>query len=285
MIFSLIVTTRNRISELIRFFDSIEKQLFDFDCLEVIFINQSKVRLDTFYEFKNVVNFIEIITEPKGLSAARNIGLKISKGTIVCFPDDDCWYDSFVLKNVYDFFKSNLDFDILCLNVFDPIKNISYGKRPLDVMREVDFGNLFELPISVGIFIKMVNIDRKDVYFREDLGAGSFLGSGEETELLFRLKKLSNRIIYNGYYKVFHPVYEFSSLDYDKYYSYGIGFGYLNCFFLKKGYFEFFPFFINILIRTVGGILINIFNFTKCRLYFFRFKGILRGFILCLSKL
>lgn len=73
------------------------------------------------------IKYIHI--EQKGLSLARNIGLKYVKGDIVAFPDDDCEYPADLLKEVNDFFVSCNEYEIFaCKSIDKNLKVNSNGK-------------------------------------------------------------------------------------------------------------------------------------------------------------
>ena len=45
---------------------------------------------------------LELVESARGLSRARNAGLRMIAGDIVSFPDDDCWYPPDLLQRVAD---------------------------------------------------------------------------------------------------------------------------------------------------------------------------------------
>ena len=106
MKFSLIVCTLGRYEELDQLFESLRKQTYsDF---EVILVDQNDKDYlnEIINEYSNEFDIRHIFSE-KGLSRARNIGLKYVSGQIVAFPDDDCWYPIDLLERVNNFFQDN----------------------------------------------------------------------------------------------------------------------------------------------------------------------------------
>jgi glycosyltransferase involved in cell wall biosynthesis len=95
---SLVVATLGRTVQLDRLFESLARQ--DFTDFEVIVVDQNPDdRLE--YLFKRGFPFpLSRIHTPnaRGLSRARNAGWKVAKGELVIFPDDDCWYPSWLLS-------------------------------------------------------------------------------------------------------------------------------------------------------------------------------------------
>src|ERR1700757_3730159 len=55
----------------------------------------------------------EVLTSDRGLSRARNRGLRECSGDIVGFPDDDCWYEVDTLAKVAERFAEEPPLDML----------------------------------------------------------------------------------------------------------------------------------------------------------------------------
>jgi hypothetical protein len=277
MKFSIIFTTidNTRKKEILRLLDSLKKVNVK---LQIIFIYQkNKFNIDKMILSK-LSTFSEIIKKEicvTSLSNARNIGLNYVTGDIIVFSDDDCWYNETILSDVEKyFFTSNID--ILCTNVYDPIINKYYGNRPIDI-KEINLFNICKLPISVGIFVKKETIDK--IRFNENIGAGTNIGSGEETFFLYELFKKNKKIIYDGNLNVYHPANYSDNYNIDKAYLYGIGFGYINALILKDKNFKHMFYFIYIVFRSMLGIFIKLLTFNKnYNIYVKRFKGIIKGF-------
>jgi glycosyltransferase involved in cell wall biosynthesis len=225
---SLIVTTNgNRMLEIDRLFLSIANQ--SFDNYEIILVlqgfndykeNEIKsllLKYNLFYKATLIKS--DLIS----LSKARNIALNYIDGEIVCFPDDDCWFPINFFKQVLDVIKNN-QVDVLCTNVFDPIKGLFYGKhRNIKAERvKINQLNSFKYPISVGIFIKTNNLGK--LKFNESIGLGTKIGSGEETDLIHNLLALNNSIYFFPKLKVFHEIDNFNILSKIKNYSLGYGY-------------------------------------------------------------
>jgi glycosyltransferase involved in cell wall biosynthesis len=87
---SLIVPTLNEKNNIINFLDSYSKQTHKF--YEVIFVdgnsNDNTIQILQTYQ-KKIPEIRVCRTKKRGVSVARNIGLKISKGDYVCFMDAD----------------------------------------------------------------------------------------------------------------------------------------------------------------------------------------------------
>jgi glycosyltransferase involved in cell wall biosynthesis len=95
---SLVVATLGRTAELEKLFKSLAAQ--DRADFEVIVVDQNTDdRLVPLCQgdWPFPVRRIHTPTA-RGLSRARNAGLKIAQGELIIFPDDDCWYPPFLLS-------------------------------------------------------------------------------------------------------------------------------------------------------------------------------------------
>jgi glycosyltransferase involved in cell wall biosynthesis len=275
--FSLVLTSCDRVDDLFRFLAGLNKSQFT-GSIEVIFVNQGQVleNLSARLPESVVLHCLEI-GHKLPLSEARNLALMKSNGDIIGFPDDDCWYSPTVLVSLHKLFEELPCIQCICTNVFDPDRGLSYGGRPIGTRRTVNFSNIFSLPISVGIFVRRGAFEAAGARFDESLGAGTVLGSGEETELIARLLESGADILYAGDVSVFHPVPNYDQNDASKFHAYGLGYGYLSSKFVRKGHYIVMLNLINLIIRSLGGFVIFIFNRKKRNVYQSRLNGILRG--------
>lgn len=283
MKFSLIVTTQgNRKEDVVRFLQSLKKQKnTEF---EVILVDQSEgIEIKKIIESLNI-NFTikHIFVSKMSLSKARNIGIKHADGDIICFPDDDCWYEENLLSKIEKKFIDNPKYSVLCFNVYDPNTNKFYGKDREKLNNDIDINlkNIFKIPISVGIFIKIQDI--KEIRFDENLGVGARWGSGEETDLIIRLYNKNLKIKYINGINIFHPAVLFTNNEVIKAYKYGEGFGALIYKSINRDIknirliIELF----NVLIKSmVGFVIYGIIGGIKSKIYINRFKGIINGII------
>lgn len=277
MDFSLILTSHDRPEDLLRFFHALSEQRF-LGSVEIIFVNQGS---PLSYSLPNMPDSFEMHYIEVGhrlpLSEARNLALKKATGNIIGFPDDDCWYESNLLKSIHHIFEEQLKVQCVCTNVFDPIRGLPYGNRPVNVRIPITFANIFSLPISVGIFIRQNAFKAIGARFDEFLGAGTFFGSGEETELIARLLESGANILYTGEISVYHPVPIIDKSDARKFYAYGLGYGYLSSIFIKNGNFIVAAHLVKTLVRSLGGAAVFLFNKEKRAAYFGRFLGAIKG--------
>ena len=92
MRFSLIMATLGRFDEIRIFLDSIDLQNYtDFELI-IVDQNEENILGDIILPYKKKFYINHIRIKEKGLSLARNVGIKYAKGDIIAFPDDDCIY-------------------------------------------------------------------------------------------------------------------------------------------------------------------------------------------------
>lgn len=104
---SVIIPTYNRIDSLRRTFSYLEKSKLK--PLEVLIIDQSNADfsklIQTLCGEEDELNVVYIHLEKPSSTAARNVGIKMSKGDVLVFMDDDVDVDAETLSNVVDLFK------------------------------------------------------------------------------------------------------------------------------------------------------------------------------------
>ena len=140
----------------------------------------------------------------RGISRARNVGIKLADGDIVTFPDDDCWYPMDLLERVAQFFDGHPEYDGLsgrpALPTGEPYQGLD------DVPSQVTKTNVWQKGMSLAIFLKrrvVGAIGNFDVTL--GVGSGTPWGSGEETDYLLSSLEKGFRIYYQPSILVFHP--------------------------------------------------------------------------------
>lgn len=216
MRFSLILATLGRYTELDRCLSALSKQIFkDF---EVILIDQNKDgflnNLVDKYEKKFCIN--HVLLKAHGLSKARNMGLKLAKGEIIGFPDDDCEYFPDTLLKLNQAFEHYAVAGITGRMVYE--KNIN----SINKYNYLNRYNIWKKSISITIFLRY-EICNKIGDFDENLGVGSgtVYGSGEETDYLLRILEYGEKLVYLSDIVIFHPKPVFKDYQKAESYSYG----------------------------------------------------------------
>lgn len=137
------------------------------------------------------------------LSEARNLGLAAARGRFVAFPDDDCWYEPLTLARAAR--------RLAGIDRPDGIAAcwIEAGTEPGDdqlvitrqAMRRFRGGNLASITLFLGL-----EAVRRAGSFDDRIGVGRWYGSGEETDLVFRLLEQGCRLEHAPDVAVHHHV-------------------------------------------------------------------------------
>ncbi|WP_338825130.1 hypothetical protein MHOCP_06890 [Moorella humiferrea] len=225
---SLVLATVNRTTELKRFLASLQSQ--SYRNYELIVVDQNPdTRLEPILTvYSDSFPIIHVRSE-KGLSRARNIGLRYVRGDIVAFPDDDCWYSPDILERVVSFFKENKKWDGLVGRSVDANGQTTAGRFDLR-SGSINKYNVWKRGISFSIFLRYKVVDTAGV-FDEDLGAGAGTswGSGEETDYLIRALKAGFKLFYDPSLTVGHanPVADYTVETINRALNYGAGMGWV----------------------------------------------------------
>jgi len=204
MRFSLIMATINRTDEVLRLLKSLNEQ--SYKNFELIIVDQNNDdRIDAILQ-NNKLSFHYIhLKSEKGLSKARNIGLKHISGDIVCFPDDDCEYSKETLEQARSCFKNNeVDGVVGVLKTLGNKKICNVSSFYRENSDLIDFKDIFMGIGSAQVFYKK-EVFLKIGNFDEYLGAGTDFGSGEDGDILVRAMSNKCKLYFNGEVEIFHP--------------------------------------------------------------------------------
>jgi len=224
---SLVVATVGRSVELDRFLAHVGKQTYQH--LEVIVVDQNtddRVRrvLDSYCNRICIIH----VHSAKGASKARNIGLKLSRGDIVAFPDDDCWYPPDLLASVVRFFELRRNWGGLTGRIMNEIGKVSGNARFDSIAGPIDLSNIWRRACAATLFLTRETVVHTGG-FDEELGpgAGTPWGAAEDIEYPARAIKAGNPIFYDPSICVFHPdsPVEASAAGAARAYTYGAGIG------------------------------------------------------------
>jgi glycosyltransferase involved in cell wall biosynthesis len=285
--FSLVLATIGRTSELRRFLAHLDTQTHrEF---ELIVVDQNKDdRLEPFLApYREKFPILRVTSEP-GLSRARNVGLKYITGDVVAFPDDDCWYPTWLLERVATLLRDHRELDgvtgrvVFCTKGDDKRCAAHQGTW----MARFDKGqgllskaNTHRRAISISIFLRR-RVVQKIGRFDETLsvGSGTPWGSGEDTDYPLRVVEAGFKVFYKPEVFVFHPPLperNHPSMAYRAYY-YGAGIGRV----WRKHHYP--PWFVAYyLLRALGGICLSLARGRRgeARYYLNSLQGRLRGWL------
>jgi glycosyltransferase involved in cell wall biosynthesis len=271
MKFSLIMATYGRGNEIENFLISLKNQTYKNFELIVIDQNEDDKAYKIIKKFQNDINIIYLKVDFKGLSKARNYGLNYASGEVIAFPDDDCEYPSNLLENVKNFFENN-NFEIFCVLAIDKFKSKESLGRWFKKSKKMNIINFMRVCPSPCLFIRT----KEKLEFDENFGINSKFYSSEEMDLVFRLLKKG----YKGYFErkifIYHPYKEDSK---ERAYYYGIGMGAFFRKHLKNDFRLVIPFVENLIIRPIGGMILNVFRKEKFLKNYYGFKGRWKGFL------
>lgn len=223
--FSLIIPTYGRKKEIEEFLMSIYNSNFNLDLIEIIIIDQNKNNLidSIIKEYKDKLNLVYIKSSVIGLSANRNIGLSYANGKIIAFPDDDCKYLKDTFKLVDEYFDKNQEVNLVMGKIIDENGKDSIRRWPAKEIK-LNKINFYTKCSSVTIFINYNN--SLHIKFNENLGAGAYFGSCEDTDIIYRYIQNGCNVHYSPNIKIYHPHYSSNvNMSLEKVYNYGLGFG------------------------------------------------------------
>lgn len=204
MKFSLVLATVGRTAELQRFLHSLSLQEYrDFELI-VVDQNADDRIVPLLAPYQERFSILHLRSE-KGLSRARNLGLKRIAGDVIAFPDDDCWYPRNVLSEVANIMRQRDVIDGVTGRSIDDEGKTSQGNFARSA-QIVDRDSVWRCGISYTIFLRRVVIEKVGL-FDESLGvgAGTPWGSGEETDYLIRALDHGARLRYDPRLAVCHP--------------------------------------------------------------------------------
>lgn len=273
------MATLGRRDETKIFLDSLAIQNYKNVELIIVDQNDEDILKDIIDEYRDKFYINHVRIKEKGLSLARNVGLKYVTGEIVAFPDDDCAYSEGILEFINNYFEKNREIDFVTFKLKDRESGEDSNLKWYNQDVSITYSNIFRTVISPSIFIKFKNI--KDIFFDENLGVGRKFGSGEESDMALELLYRSYKGKYLTKFVIYHPNKEDPI---EKIYTYGLGYGatikkHVK---LRNGkYFVVNYLFKDSVLKPMAGILINLlkFNYSEVNFYIKRMISRVRGYL------
>lgn len=263
---SLITATLGRFDEFDVLLKTLDQQTYkDF---ELIVVDQNASGdLKKIIDRHASLNIVYIKSERKGLSFNRNIGISKASGSIIGFPDDDCYYDSSVLEAVIKTFSKNPECKLVAVNAKDTISDKVFLEYSGTMITR---SQLLKKCISYNFFIKR----QEGMRFDEQLGVGAEFGSGEETDFLWEYYAKGDRGLFCTNVYVHHP-HNQSPVNISRAYNYGKGMGAIFkkevCY--RRHYLMFFNY-LKMIARPLAALIIK----PEKSFYFNTLRGRIKGF-------
>jgi len=222
---SLVVATEDRVTELDRLLTSLDAQTYK--NFEVIVADQNlDDRLTPVLLQHQGLNIRHLRCE-RGVSRARNVGLRAAQGSIIAIPDDDCWYPEYLLASVVEWFESHPQFGALFATMRGadgkPI-GPQRPKGPCLCTKE----NALQCVTAINGFLRRTVADAIG-FFDENigLGAASKYTAGEDTDYFLRPFRLGVQMWYEPSIWVGHPDLHSLERARRKTYPYALASGYV----------------------------------------------------------
>ncbi len=227
--FSLIVTTLGRTTELDRLLNSLDKQTYK--QFETIIVDQNPDDrlVPIIAGYPNLI--IRHTRSARGASHGRNCGLKLARGEIIATPDDDCWYPEDLLHSVWTWFAEHREFHGLFASIRDENGLLQKQWRRGTAPCECDRNTIWHYGIEFNAFFRKTTTDSVGGY-DERLGPGAATGfqSGEGGDYFLRVLDRGYRIFFEPNFSVYHAFMREPARELRQAYPYALGTGFV----LKK---------------------------------------------------
>lgn len=227
--FSLIVTTLGRTTEVDRLLESLDRQTYK--QFETIIVDQNPDDrlIPIIGRYRNLV--VRHVRSARGASRGRNCGLRLAKGEIIATPDDDCWYPEDLLELVWNWFADHPEFDGLFTSIRDEKAQLQKQRRRGTLGCECDRNTVWHYGIEFNSFFRKSTTDLVGEY-DERLGPGAATGfySGEGGDYFLRVLAQQSRIYFEPSFSVYHAFMREPARELRQAYPYALGTGFV----LKK---------------------------------------------------
>ncbi|RYY85030.1 MAG: glycosyltransferase [Chitinophagaceae bacterium] len=161
---------------------------------------------DIIEEYRKKLDITHLKIAEANQSKARNIGAEAAKYPILCFPDDDCWYEPDTLRKVIAHFDDPAtNTDLLIINwrqhPIKPAESTTIRRSDLFSFRSAGYA-------TITLYFK-TSVFRQLGGFLETIGIGRYIGGGEDSELTFRAMSRNCRLYYRkeiGVNHLYNPI-------------------------------------------------------------------------------
>jgi glycosyltransferase involved in cell wall biosynthesis len=292
---SLVICTRDRAGLLKTCLQSLSKSSIEFH--EVIVVDQSSTiaaSIPIIEELLPVIrNLKHIPTETRGLSKARNVGIKASTSDIIAFTDDDC----IVTREWAEAIIQEFDRDKDTMAVYGKVLPAFIGDQARKMLAIClkDNRQEYKKLVNPWEFQSGNNMAlRREVfteigYFDELLGPGAELRNCDDADMAYRMLRSGLKVVYTPKAVIYHRLWreDMEVLRVEK--DYNIGAGALLIKHLRYGDIYVLKLILErLLFRGIGNIILATLTTSKHRLlkgycYLFVTQGIWKGLMKPLS--
>lgn len=219
---SLIIPTYGRYNEIEKLLHSLSKQTYPLEKIEVIIVDQNdSIDLSpVINKYSSILNIIYRKINEKGSANAKNIGIQISNGSLITFPDDDCTYYENTVAAAIAFFKNNPSVDIAYGRVYERETKTNIMRNWPDKDIELNMYNFHLNYSAITCFSKT-----KEVFYDTRFGTGAPYFSGDELDYIIAAIEKKYKVVYTNSIDIWHPQLNLSVMPLKKIYNYAIGYG------------------------------------------------------------
>jgi glycosyltransferase involved in cell wall biosynthesis len=201
---SLVLATIGRSDDVGRCLRTLAAQTDQF--FEVLVVDQNNDdRLDVWIaEAKNLgLNVKHLHMATPSLSGARNLGIAQSSGTIIGFPDDDCWYETDVIAQLRVAFLMHEDASGMIACWVEQTAS-RQGEIPSGALSNTDWRQFRGGDASsISLFFKRSLFDEIQG-FDDQFGIGCWYGAAEETDFILSALAKGKKILHCQQAKIHH---------------------------------------------------------------------------------
>ncbi|HZP44561.1 MAG TPA: glycosyltransferase family A protein [Candidatus Binataceae bacterium] len=206
MKFSLVLATVDRIAEPACFLKALAEQTYrDFELI-VVDQNQDDRLVAVLNSYRGRFPVAHLRSSPRGVSRARNLGLRHISGDVVAFPDDDCWYGPDLLAQVGRIFDECPEWDGISGRGIDGEVHETVPFRWPNKSARLSTYKIWSMADCYTVFLRRPVVERVG-RFDETLGPGSGTpwGSGEPADYFLRAIAAGFEMHYDPRIEVYHP--------------------------------------------------------------------------------
>jgi glycosyltransferase involved in cell wall biosynthesis len=200
---SLVMATRGRTAEIGAFIESLLAQGHADAELIVVDQNADDRLGGVLAPYRERLALTHLRSSVANANHARNLGLRVARGRIVGFPDDDCLYPDGVLDRVAAAFAHDPALMVLTGPAASPAGGLGSG-RWRETGGAIDAGNVWTSVIEFNLWLRRP-LALALGGFDEAMGPGTPIGSAEGNDLVLRAVSAGHAARYEPALRVVHP--------------------------------------------------------------------------------